>query len=94
METSIEKLVANVKTATTLRDLRDALNSLQDALQDEEGEVEPWNSEWHGKMDDLIDITGLQTVGGEEPASTENIWSWDAESFMGYVNGKYVIESR
>jgi hypothetical protein len=50
-----------------LKQLRDYLNELQDA---------------HGSVDDYIDTTSLPVFGGEEPASTRGIFSWDEENFL------------
>ena len=57
--------------ATTLIELCDALRYLK--------EEDPHNDLFYSN-----DLTSLPTFGGEEPADTTDIWSWDSENFLVY----------
>ena len=69
--------------APTLRDLADLLNAATNARAD-------WERHQDGpevpRVDELYDVTELPTYGGDEPAVTEEIYSWDAESLL-YSDG-------
>ena len=76
-------LQSQINATTTLAALRDLLNSW---TPDSEGEGE--------RLEDVCDLPGLPTFGGESPVDTREIWSWDSENIMTYVNGQYVVCSR
>lgn len=66
-------LVAAVTDATGLKELRDALQGLTAYAEEDEA---------HEGATDLVDWVNLQTFGGEQPDSTEGVWSWDAERLL------------
>jgi hypothetical protein len=39
------------------------------------------------RMSDLVDLTDLPTYGGEAPADTTGVYSWDATHVLEYVSG-------
>jgi len=62
---------ARVNACTDLAGLARTLNAIAD---------EP-----DGKgLEDVVDICGLPTFGGEPPAYTAGIWSWDTGNLMYY----------
>ena len=58
---------ANIAAATSLRALLQALRDTRQ-LSDED--------------QDAINWTDLQTFGGDEPDSTAEVWSWDADNLL------------
>jgi hypothetical protein len=47
------------------------------------------------RIDEVADLCGLPTYGGDEPVSTIGIWSWDpGRMIVSDYNGNFVIESR
>lgn len=58
---------ANISAATSLTALLAALRDTRNLTSDDRDE---------------IDWTSLQTFGGDEPASTSGVWSWDAGSMI------------
>lgn len=58
---------AKISAATSLTALLAALRDTRNLTSDEQDE---------------IDWTSLQTFGGDEPASTSGMWSWDADSLI------------
>ncbi len=58
---------ANIAAATSLNTLMQALRDTR-KLSDE--------------YQDAIDWTGLPVFGGDEPDSTAEVWSWDADSLL------------
>lgn len=46
------------------------------------------------RLEDLVDLPGLPTFGGDVPIDTREIWSWDASSLLGYENGAYYVYPR
>lgn len=44
--------------------------------------------------DESLDVTSLPTFGGEEPADTLNVYSWDAERLLVDANGEWEIVPR
>lgn len=57
----------------TLRALCDAMNSFVPSHDNE-------------RLEDVVDLCNLPTYGGEAPADTTNIWSWDADSILVYCD--------
>lgn len=55
-----------ITNATNLRALCDALNSYDD----------------EARLESVVDLSNLPTYGGEAPADTTGIWSWDANSIL------------
>ena len=58
---------ANIAAATSLTALMQALRDTRSLTSEEQDEIN-----W----------TDLQTFGGDEPASTAEVWSWDADSLL------------
>lgn len=58
---------ANIAAATSLNTLLQALRDTRSLTSEQQDE---------------IDWTSLQTFGGDEPASTAEVWSWDADSLL------------
>ena len=71
-----------VNAARNLSELCQALNAHE---ADEETPID---------LEQVVDLCGLPTFGGEAPKSLENIWSWDAESVVWFENGEYLISPR
>lgn len=72
-----------VLNAQTLQQICDALN-----------DFEP---EFFGqRLEDVVDLSGLPTFGGEAPADTSEIWAWDSQYFLYFDVGTsvYYISSR
>jgi len=70
-----------VAAAKSLIELRDALNAFE--VTDDR------------RLEDVVDLPGLPTFGGEDPRRTDGVWSWDADSVLLYDNGRgYYIEQR
>lgn len=63
-----------------LRDLCDALNAFVPSRDNE-------------RLEDVIDLCNLPTFGGDAPADTTGIWSWDADSILVYCD-TYRITAR
>ncbi len=83
MSISTDTLKANVNTAASLKDLRDALNELRDAIDCDDAH-----------HSDHVDLCALQTFGGTDIIHTENVWSWDAANVMYYGDDGYYVEAR
>ena len=58
---------ANIAAATSLNALMQALRDTRSLTSEEQDEIN-----W----------TDLQTFGGDEPSSTAEVWSWDADSLL------------
>lgn len=46
------------------------------------------------KLEHFVDLAGLPTYGGEEPADTVGIYSWDETHFLTYDEGIYFVIER
>jgi len=66
-KTTAQKLIA---TATDLDELLEALRTIEAALDDAT------------TMDTLIEVAELPVYGGEAPASTIGVWSWDSTRLL------------
>lgn len=62
--TGIKHFDEAINAATTLDELREAITAEYNAISEEERHA--------------LDLTGLPTYGGEAPADTMYVWSWDA----------------
>ena len=77
--TNSTNIQAAISSSTNLEELLEALNSYDD---DET------------KIDEVADLPGLPTFGGDEPENTDGIWSWDADNLICNGSQGFVIESR
>ena len=69
-----------ISAAADLDALLDALTSYEDGSK---------------RLDEVADLPGLPTFGGDEPEDTAGIWSWDADRLLvDDCNGGFAIESR
>ena len=71
------------RTPVTLQALCDSLNAFVPSHDNE-------------RLEDTCDLADLPTYGGEAPADTREIWSWDAQSLLRFSaeTGDYYIEPR
>lgn len=67
---------AYVSSATSLDDLLDRINECDQALSDRE--ANPTGT----RVTDVVDMTSLPTFGGQEPADTIGVWSWDESRLL------------
>lgn len=72
-----------VENSQTLQQLCDALNGFEPEFSGQ-------------RLEDVVDLCGLPTFGGEAPADTSEIWSWDAWNFLYFDVGtsSYYLSSR
>lgn len=79
--TNSTNIKAEIAAAKNLDELLEVLSSYDD------DEV---------KLDEIANLAGLPTFGGDEPENTDGIWSWDADNLLtnGYGQSQFVIESR
>lgn len=77
----IERTEDAVRATKTLDDLAAALNAYVAGSQDE-------------RLEDVVDLCDLPTFGGDAPADTREIWSWDAARLLRHDGQRYVIEAR
>lgn len=70
-----------IAIATNLRALCQALNDHNDA---------------DVRLESVVDLCNLPTYGGEAPADTNGIWSWDADSILVFCShdSTYRVTSR
>ena len=74
-----------VDATTTLRELTGVLNEIRaEIAQDCDSPV---------TLDQLVDIGNLPTFGGEDPANTSEVWSWD-ETHVLLTDGEWCIGDR
>jgi len=95
--TRLDQAAAEIKNATSLRELHDALIEFEDTIKilDESDEVDGTylDQEWELKSRG-IDICKLPTFGGNEPRSTDEVWSWDTERILTGVGSFHDWEIR
>ncbi len=86
----LRELADRVEASETLAELSENLTALDQEIeaQIEAGEVRP-----DTRTDDFVDTSSLPVFGGEEPADTMGIFSWDAESVL-YIGDGWTIQSR
>lgn len=72
-----------VANAQTIQQLCDALNSFEPDF-------------FGQRLEDVVDLCGLPTFGGEAPADTSGIWSWNPWCLLCFDVGTsvYYISSR
>lgn len=75
---SIEQLADNIRNAKDLWALHDALCAFENALNQDDSTESALN-------DVGIDICMLPTFGGNVPASTVEVWSWDEDHVLAGV---------
>lgn len=76
MEMTRDQAASAIKNAKSIYDLIDALIAFEDT-------VDRWNDDMEHAMSAYdIDICELPTFGGTEPASTDGVWSWDANALL------------
>jgi hypothetical protein len=86
----IKTLALAVMTAPSLDALKDALEGLQEALQEVYEETGDWNAR---DLSEVVDLTSLPTWG-EEPDSTDGVFSYDNERLL-YIEGSNIyLEAR
>ena len=76
-----------VNTTTSLDELRDVLNAIDDELRQARAEHDA-----DERLEDVVDLTDLPTFGGDAPDNTVDIWSWDADRLL--IIGGYGFEFR
>lgn len=74
-------LIHSIYSATNLDELARAITDLRAELDGQE------------KTEELVDLHDLPTFGGEAPASTESVWSWDRDRLL-VGEGEFEIVSR
>lgn len=76
----LRTLAANIKTASDLWDLHQALIAFENAIEERDGEREA-DPETELRFRG-VDICELPTFGGPDPKSTVEVWSWDADHIL------------
>jgi hypothetical protein len=77
-EQTVANLIADINAASSLPELRDALNALEGEFYEHH-----WNSgEPKERVEDHVDLCELETFGGECPGDATNVWSWDEDSVL------------
>ncbi len=66
LENNLVELADQVWNSKNLKDLCENLENLEKALEDRKEKIE-----------ELVDLSGLNTFGGEDPDDTSEIFSWD-----------------
>lgn len=90
----MSRFAGAIRSATTLQELADVLNEppcrncVEGRVQDQDSGAWSTCSVCDGEFElgavhdvDLI-LTYLPVYGGEEPSSTDGVWSWDAERLL------------
>lgn len=71
-------------------DSAQTLDALLIAIQETQAELPDETT-----IDEVIDTASLPTFGGDEPADTNNIWSWDETRILTTRDGAdFVIRDR
>lgn len=82
----LDEIASRIKSASSLRELCDAINEFRDASDDEADDENELKRRG-------VDLCQLPAFGGPEPRDTTNVWSWDEDSLM-IANGDMEIIAR
>lgn len=83
----LDAIASKIKEARDLWDLHAALIEFEIAANTDDDEGRPMPAQEEADTENLlkwrgIDICDLPTFGGEDPASTDGVWSWDEDYIL------------
>lgn len=81
-ENSLDHEANAVKSATSLRELHQALIAFEDALDTLDEDECAYSGAEYELESRGVDICNLPTFGGEAPSSTTEVWAWDTDRLL------------
>lgn len=82
-----ENYQERINATQTLEELRSELLRIQ-------AELEPGPHDLGNRLAEAVDLTSLPLFGGEAPADTSGVYSWDATSLLYGYGSEWNIEAR